>query len=107
MTRSELIKSIAATTSLSRKEAAEAVDAVFKTISRALKRGDEVRLQGFGTFTASKQTRSMGRNPRTGQPIEVLARSHAGFRPGKLLREGMRRGGDDDGHGGARRVRRK
>jgi DNA-binding protein HU-beta len=106
MTRSDLIRSIVATTSLSRKEAAEAVDAVFKTISRALKRGHEVELPGLGTFTASERTRSIGRNPRTAEAVE-MPRSQVRVRAAKRLTEGARGGGDDDGHGGARRTRRK
>ena len=64
---------MAETTGLERGDASKAVEAVFDTISGALKRGDEVRLVGFGTFSCSQRKASTGRNPRTGEPMQIKA----------------------------------
>src|SRR3546814_2632931 len=68
MNKQELIGSVAEATGLNRTDAGKAVESVFDTISGALKRGDEVRLVGFGTFSVTKRKASTGRNPRTGEP---------------------------------------
>jgi DNA-binding protein HU-beta len=69
MNKQELISSVSETTGLSRNDAVKAVEGVFDAIGSALKRGDEVRLVGFGTFSCSKRKASTGRNPRTGEPM--------------------------------------
>ena len=86
MNKQDVIGRVADTTGMSRGEAARAVDAVFDTITGALKRGDEVRLVGFGTFSVSNRKASTGRNPRTGEPMQIKASSNAKFRPGKTLK---------------------
>ena len=89
MNKQELIGQVADGTGLSRGDALRAVEAVFDTISAALKRGDEVRLVGFGTFTCSRRKASTGRNPRTGEPMQIKASSQPKFRPGKVLKDAV------------------
>ena len=85
--RTELIASVADKTELSKAAAGRAVDAVFDTVTEALKVGDEVRLIGFGTFAVAARSASEGRNPRTGEKIQIAAMRRAKFRPGKALHD--------------------
>ena len=87
MNKQELIGSVADTAGLSRGDANKAVEAVFDTISSALKRGDEVRLVGFGTFTVTRRKASTGRNPRTGEPMSIKESSQPKFKAGKGLKD--------------------
>jgi DNA-binding protein HU-beta len=89
MNKQELIGSVAETTGLSRGDASKAVEGVFDAISGALKRGDEVRLVGFGTFTVSKRKASTGRNPRTGEPMQIKESSQPKFKAGKGLKDSV------------------
>ena len=89
MNRNELVDAVASKTDLKKTEAGRAVDAVFESIEGALKKGDEVRLVGFGTFSVAHRAASEGRNPRTGQKIKIAASKQAKFRPGKGLRESL------------------
>ena len=91
MNKQELIGSVAETTGLSRSDASRAVEGVFDAIGAALKRGDEVRLVGFGTFSCSRRKASTGRNPRTGAPMEIKASSQPKFKAGKSLKDSVRR----------------
>lgn len=74
---------------LTKKQAGEAVDAVFDCITRFLKRGDRVQVPGFGTFSVSRQKARQGRNPKTGATITIAARNKAAFKPGKDLKEAI------------------
>jgi DNA-binding protein HU-beta len=87
MNKQELIGTVADTAGLTRGDAVKAVEAVFDTISSALKRGDEVRLVGFGTFTVSQRKASTGRNPRTGEPMSIKESSQPKFKAGKGLKD--------------------
>jgi DNA-binding protein HU-beta len=87
MNKQELIGTVSDNAGLSRGDAAKAVEAVFDTISSALKRGDEVRLVGFGTFTVSRRKASTGRNPRTGEPMSIKESSQPKFKAGKGLKD--------------------
>ena len=86
MNKNDLIAEVADDTGLSKSDAARAVDAVFDAITKALKKNNEVRLVGFGTFSVAKRAKSKGRNPRTGDPVEVAARPVPVFKPSKELR---------------------
>ncbi|MBB3980717.1 DNA-binding protein HU-beta [Sphingobium fontiphilum] len=99
MNKSELISAVAESAGLSKADAAKAVEAVFDSITGALKKGDEVRLVGFGTFSVSKRQASMGRNPRTGETMTIKASSQPKFKAGKGLKDAV----GDDGWGGTRR----
>jgi DNA-binding protein HU-beta len=87
MNKQDLIGAVAETTGLGRGDATRAVEAVFDTISDALKRGDEVRLVGFGSFSVSRRAASTGRNPRTGEPMQIKASAQPKFRAGKVLKD--------------------
>ncbi|MFD1612639.1 HU family DNA-binding protein [Sphingomonas tabacisoli] len=91
MNKQELIGSVADASGLNRGDAAKAVEAVFDTISSTLKRGDEVRLVGFGTFTVSRRKASTGRNPRTGEPMSIKESSQPKFKAGKGLKDACNR----------------
>jgi DNA-binding protein HU-beta len=85
--RNELVDPVSRKTDLKKSEASKAVDAVFDAIADALKGGDEVRLVGFGTFSVASRAASEGRNPRTGEKIQIAASKQAKFKPGKGLRD--------------------
>lgn len=89
MNRNDLITSVANDTGLGRREAAKAVDSVFAAITDALKGGDEVRLVGFGTFSVAERAATQGRNPRTGESIDISASKQPKFRAGKGLKEAL------------------
>jgi DNA-binding protein HU-beta len=85
----DLIAKVADDTGLSKADATKAVDTVFDAITKALKKGDEVRLVGFGTFSVSKRAASTGRNPRTGEAIKIAASKQPKFRAGKGLKDAV------------------
>lgn len=89
MNRNDLVATVSDETGLSKKDAANAVDGVFNAIAKALKDGDEVRLVGFGTFTVSERAASEGRNPRTGEPIQIAASRVPKFKAGKGLKDSL------------------
>ncbi|PTQ10114.1 DNA-binding protein HU [Sphingomonas oleivorans] len=87
MNKQELIAAVAEATGLAKGDAGKAVEAVFETIGSALKSGDEVRLVGFGTFLVGQRKASTGRNPRTGEPMDIKASAQPKFKPGKGLKD--------------------
>jgi len=89
MNKQELIGAVAEAAGLTRSDAGKAVESVFDNISGALKKGDEVRLVGFGTFSVSKRKASTGRNPRTGEPMSIAASSQPKFKAGKGLKDAV------------------
>jgi DNA-binding protein HU-beta len=89
MNKQDLIVQVAEATGLGRAEASRAVESVFDVISNALKRGDEVRLVGFGTFTCSRRKASTGRNPRTGEPMQIKESTQPKFKAGKGLKDAV------------------
>ena len=89
MNKQELIGSVADATGLGKGDATKAVEGVFEAISTALKKGDEVRLVGFGTFSISKRKASTGRNPRTGEPMTIKASTQPKFKAGKGLKDSV------------------
>ena len=86
MNKDDLISKVASSIGLSKTEAAKSVDAVFSNISGSLKNGNEVRLVGFGTFLVSNRAATTGRNPRTGESIQIPAKKVPKFRAGKVLK---------------------
>lgn len=76
---------------ITKKQAGEAFDAVFDSITRYLKKGQRVTLPGFGSFSVSKRAARKGRNPATGQEINIPASKNAKFKPGKDLKESVNR----------------
>ena len=89
MNRNELVDNVSSKTDMKKSDASKAVDAVFDAIAEALKGGDEVRLVGFGTFSVASRAASEGRNPRTGEKIQITASKQAKFKPGKGLRDSL------------------
>jgi DNA-binding protein HU-beta len=89
MNKQELIGQVADTSGLGKGDASKAVEAVFDAISAALKKGDEVRLVGFGTFSVSKRKASTGRNPRTGEEMTIKASNQPKFKAGKGLKDSV------------------
>jgi DNA-binding protein HU-beta len=89
MNKQELIAAVAESSGLQRVDAGRAVEAVFDTISATLKKGQEVRLVGFGTFSLTKRKASTGRNPRTGEPMPIKASTQPKFKAGKILKDSV------------------
>ena len=89
MNKSELIAAVADGAGLSKADAGKAVDAVFDAITTALKGGDDVRITGFGNFSVSHRAASQGRNPRTGEPMQIAASKSAKFKAGKGLKDAI------------------
>ncbi len=89
MNKGDLIEAVSAQTSLAKADATRAVDAVLDTITGALKQGDSVALVGFGTFVVKARAARSGRNPRTGETIEIAASKTPGFKAGKALKDAV------------------
>ena len=89
MNKNDLVAAVATGTGLSKTDATKAVDEVFDQITSALKRGDDVRLVGFGTFLVTMRAASQGRNPRTGEPLNIPASKRPKFTPGKGLKDAV------------------
>ncbi|CAM3969877.1 MULTISPECIES: HU family DNA-binding protein [Paenibacillus] len=87
MNKTDLIAKVAELTDLSKKDATKAVDAVFDAISDALQSGDKVQLVGFGNFEVRERQARKGRNPQTGEEIEIAASKTPAFKPGKSLKD--------------------
>ncbi|WP_156936086.1 HU family DNA-binding protein [Anoxybacteroides tepidamans] len=90
MNKTELINAVAETSGLSKKDATKAVDAVFESITEALKSGDKVQLIGFGNFEVRERAARKGRNPQTGEEMEIPASKVPAFKPGKALKDAVK-----------------
>jgi DNA-binding protein HU-beta len=90
MTKDELVEKVASGTGLSKADAARAITATLHTITSALKKGQSVTLVGFGTFKVSKRKARKGRNPRTGEVINIKAAKVPRFSAGKSLKEAVK-----------------
>ncbi|MEL6507494.1 MAG: HU family DNA-binding protein [Pseudomonadota bacterium] len=89
MNKNEFIDRVADFAGISKAEAGRSVDAVFDAITDTLKKGDDVRLVGFGTFAAVKRAARDGRNPRTGETIKIKASIQPKFTAGKGLKDAL------------------
>jgi DNA-binding protein HU-beta len=89
MNKSELIDAIAADSGLSKADAGRALDAVTNSITGALKGGGSVSMVGFGTFSVKKRAARAGRNPRTGETIQIKASNNPSFKAGKALKDAV------------------
>lgn len=90
MNKTELISKVAEKTELTKKDATKAVDAVFASISESLQEGEKVQIIGFGNFEVRERAARKGRNPQTGEEIEIAASKVPAFKPGKALKEGIK-----------------
>ena len=86
MNKNDLVAAVASRTGLSKADSAKAVDGVVASITSSLSGGTEVRLVGFGTFSVSHRKATMGRNPRTGERIQIAATNVPKFKAGKALK---------------------
>ncbi len=89
MNKQDLVAHVADAAGLSKADATKAVDSVIDGVTNSLKRGNEVRLVGFGTFAVANRAASKGRNPRTGEPINIPASKQPKFKAGKALKDAV------------------
>lgn len=89
MNKSELIEAVAASADIPKAAAGRAVDAVIEAVTNALKSDDQVVLVGFGTFSVKERAARTGRNPQTGEPIEIAAAKIPSFKAGKALKDAV------------------
>jgi DNA-binding protein HU-beta len=89
MNKAELIDAVAGSANLSKADAGRAVDAVVDAIAKALKKGQQVAVVGFGTFSVKHRAARAGRNPRTGEAIRIAASNVPGFKAGKALKDAV------------------
>ena len=90
MNKTDLINAVAEASDLSKKDAGKAVDAVFQTIMDSLKAGEKVQIIGFGNFEVRDRAARKGRNPQTGEEIQIPASKVPAFRAGKGLRDAVK-----------------
>lgn len=86
MTKADIVESVCAKAGFSKKESAEIVEMVFDTIKDTLEKGEKIKLSGFGNFIVREKRSRVGRNPQTGQEIEISARRVLTFRPSQVLK---------------------
>ncbi|OBS31348.1 DNA-binding protein HU-beta [Tepidimonas fonticaldi] len=89
MNKAQLIDHIAERAELTKQEAARALDAFLATVSDTLARGGDVTLVGFGTFQVDERAARKGRNPKTGEVVDIAAAKMPKFRPGKALKDAV------------------
>jgi integration host factor subunit alpha len=89
LTRKELSQTINEKMGFSQRSAGEMVDAVFEALKKTLLQGEAIKIVQFGTFTVRKKSSRVGRNPRTGETMEISKRHMVSFRPSKVVRENL------------------
>tara|TARA_B100000378_G_C17688101_1_gene287018 strand:+ start:77 stop:349 length:273 start_codon:yes stop_codon:yes gene_type:complete len=89
MNKNDLVSAVASSTAMSKVDSAKAVEGVFDAISGALSSGGDVRIVGFGTFSVVNRKATTGRNPRTGQAIQIPASKQPKFKAGKGLKDAV------------------
>ncbi|WP_456267203.1 DNA-binding protein HU-beta [Kushneria sp. AK178] len=89
MNKSELIEAIAASADIPKAAAGRALDAMIDSVTDSLKQGDSVALVGFGTFSIKERAARTGRNPQTGNTIEISAANVPSFKAGKALKDAV------------------
>jgi DNA-binding protein HU-beta len=99
MTKTELIQQVAEQAGVSQAQAGKIVNATFEAISKALGNGEDVRLTGFGTFRVAESKERTGRNPRTGEALQIPAQRRPAFSAGSQLVETVRGQGAKEGSG--------
>ncbi|MED4040959.1 HU family DNA-binding protein [Niallia taxi] len=90
MNKTELINAVAESSELSKKDSTRVVDSIMETITTALKNGDKVEIIGFGAFSVSERAARKGRNPQTGEEIEIAASKVPSFKAGKKLKDAVK-----------------
>ena len=89
MNKGDLINKVAETANLTKAQASEAVNCVLSSIETTLKGGDKVAFVGFGTFSVSERPARTGRNPKTGEAIQIAAKNVIKFKAGKELSQSV------------------
>lgn len=87
MTKAELVEDVARAAELTKKDAERLVEIVFESIIETLNHGEKIELRGFGSFRVRERGARRGRNPKTGDPVNILAKRVPYFKPGKELKE--------------------
>jgi len=90
MNKTDLINAVAEKSELSKKDAAKAVDAVFESVMDSLSEGEKVQIIGFGNFEVRERSARKGRNPQTGEEIQIPASKVPAFKAGKALKEAVK-----------------
>jgi DNA-binding protein HU-beta len=85
--KADIVDEIAAKTGVSKKQAADAFEVIINSITKSLKKGDRVQLPGFGSFSVSRRDARQGRNPATGETIQIKASKSVRFKMGKDLKD--------------------
>jgi len=89
MNKTDLIQAVADAAELTKADASRALEAFFATVQKSLKKGDDVSVVGFGTFTVRKRAARVGRNPRTNEAIKIKASKVPAFKAGKTLKDAL------------------
>lgn len=89
MNKGELIEAVATAADLTKADATKAVEAFVETVTKTLKKGDQVAIVGFGSFSVKSRAARQGRNPKTGDPINIPASRVPGFKAGKALKDAV------------------
>ena len=89
MNKNDLIASVASSAGLSKSDATRSIESLLDTITNALKRGEKVSIVGFGNFSVTERKATTGRNPRTGESIQIPASKRPKFSVGKALKEAV------------------
>lgn len=89
MKKEEMIAAVAESAEISKKDAKKAMEAVFEVIAEAMKNGDKVQIAGFGTFEVSERAAREGRNPQTGETMQISACKVPKFKAGKALKDSL------------------
>lgn len=90
MNKTELIDAVAESAEISKTAAGRAIDGMLAAITKALKKGDQVTLVGFGTFAVKKRAARQGRNPQTGETIKIKASKNPSFKAGKAFKDAVK-----------------
>ncbi|KAB2842661.1 integration host factor subunit alpha [bacterium] len=89
MTKADLVESIYEKIGFSKKESSDIVEMIFDTMKDTLEKGEKIKISGFGNFVVRAKRPRMGRNPQTGQEIEISARRVLTFRPSQVLKQAL------------------
>ena len=90
MNKTELIAAVAEAAGVSKKDTEQVLNAFFSTVQETLKQNDKVQIPGFGSFEVRERAARQGRNPHTGEAIEIAAAKVPAFKPGKSLKDAVR-----------------
>ena len=92
MTKADLVEAIHTKVGFSKKESADIVEMVFDTIKETLEKGEKIKVSGFGNFEVRDKRARVGRNPQTGEVIEISARRVLTFKPSQVLKNALNTG---------------